>query len=76
MNNPNIEREILAARAKIAAINALSRVKHLLPRKSGNLQDNALRIVDSGNGEYTVFIDDIIAPYVQYPSLKQKIDGI
>jgi hypothetical protein len=76
MRNTDIEKAIIASKSRIAAINALSRVKHLLPRKSGNLQDNALRIVDRGNSEFEVMIDDIIAPYVNSPSVKEKIDNV
>jgi len=50
-------------------------VKRMLPRKTGNLQDNALKVfMNPGSGGPGLTIDYSVAPYAQYPNVKRIID--
>jgi len=58
-----------------AAIRSKSTIKNLLPRKTGNLQDNAFKIKYVRDG-IELYIDETIAPYVKYPNVKRIIDEV
>jgi hypothetical protein len=62
-----------------AAKSAQNFVRPMLPRKTGNLQDNAFKLVmgesPSGLPSYGITIDLSIAPYAQYPNVKRIIDS-
>ena len=58
-----------------AATRARASLKKLLPRQSGNLQDNSFKVRDTSDG-VELYIDEMIAPYAKYPHVKKKIDAV
>ena len=60
---------------KMAVIRSKRTLKTLLPRDTGNLQDNAF-IVRYTPGGLEIYIDELIAPYAKYPHIKRKIDAV
>jgi hypothetical protein len=60
---------------EFAALKAKNYVKPMLPKKTGNLRNNALKVRQNEQGEWEVYIDSIVAPYVQYPNVKRIIDA-
>jgi len=73
--NEQLELEALAAAIQREAYAIMKEVKVLLPIKTGNLRNNSLRLVETSEG-FEIYLDDIIAPYIEYPNLKAKLDVI
>lgn len=40
--------------------------KSVVPIRTGNLKENAVKLVDKGNGVWEITIDQSIAPYMPY----------
>jgi len=59
---------------QFAAEKAKNYVKPMLPKKTGNLRENALKI-RKVNDVWEVYIDSVIAPYIEYPNVKKIIDA-
>lgn len=64
------------AQAQFAAEKSRNFVKPMLPIKTGNLRNNALKVLRTEDGQYEIYIDTLIAPYVQYPNVKKIIDKV
>lgn len=54
----------------IAANIAFDFLKNSAPVDTGNLKENAIRIVQSGENEYQIIVDSKIAPYAVYTNEK------
>jgi len=59
---------------QFAADKAKNFVKPMLPKKTGNLRENALKVRKDGD-QWEIYIDSLIAPYVEYPNVKKIIDA-
>jgi hypothetical protein len=59
---------------QFAADKAKNFVKPMLPIKTGNLRNNALKVRKNGD-TWEIYIDSLIAPYVDYPNVKKIIDA-
>jgi hypothetical protein len=53
---------------------ARKNVARMLPKKTGNLRDNAFKYNKVKNN-YKLYIDYKVAPYAQYPNVKKIIDS-
>lgn len=61
------------AEQTFAAEKAKNYVKPMLPYKTGNLRNNALKVIKTGD-EWKIYIDYAVAPYALYPNVKRIID--
>lgn len=59
---------------QFGAEKAKNYVKPMLPIKTGNLRNNALKIRKNEMDEWEIYIDSMVAPYVQYPNVKRIVD--
>lgn len=59
----------------MAIARASMTVRKILPRRSGNLADNAFRVKETKDG-WEIYIDDLIAPYANYPNVKKKLEAM
>ena len=55
----------------MAIARASMSVRKILPRRSGNLADKAFRVKETRDG-WEIYIDDLIAPYANYPNVKKE----
>lgn len=53
-----------------ALLKALWVMKMSAPFKTGNLRYNAIKLESIGNGEWKIFVDQNIAPYMPYTNEK------
>jgi hypothetical protein len=60
---------------KFAAEKAKNYVKPMLPIKTGNLRNNALKVRLTQDGIYEIYIDYLVAPYAQYPNVDRIIQA-
>ena len=60
---------------KFAAEKAKNYVKPMLPKKTGNLRENALKVRLTQDGVYEIYIDYLVAPYAQYPNVDRIIQA-
>jgi hypothetical protein len=56
-----------------AAEKARNYVAPMLPKKTGNLRENALKVRKTKDDKYEVYIDYLVAPYAQYPNVNKII---
>jgi hypothetical protein len=70
-----LEMDILAAQIESEAAALIKELKYLLPIKTGNLRNDAFKMVKTADG-FELYLDEIIAPYVKHPNLKKKLNKI
>ena len=55
---------------ELAIMDAVSTLRHFIPKDTGNMRYNAFKIEPLGDMKWKIFIDEKVAPYVVYVNEK------